>query len=85
MNLTINGKPVQVEPEPGQMLAGLLRERLGLTGTKIGCDESECGSCTVLLDGEPVHVSGREGGRKERHDDRGAGLTIRWRFKFAAG
>lgn len=54
MNLTINGKPVHVEPEPGQMLAALLRERLGLTGTKIGCDESECGSCTVLLDGEPV-------------------------------
>lgn len=54
MNLTINGKPVHVEPEPGQMLAGLLRERLELTGTKIGCDESECGSCTVLLDGEPV-------------------------------
>jgi CO/xanthine dehydrogenase Mo-binding subunit/aerobic-type carbon monoxide dehydrogenase small subunit (CoxS/CutS family) len=54
MNLTINGKPVNVEPEPGQMLAALLRERLGLTGTKIGCDEAECGTCTVLMDGEPV-------------------------------
>ncbi|HZD58675.1 MAG TPA: molybdopterin cofactor-binding domain-containing protein, partial [Anaerolineales bacterium] len=54
MKLTVNHHPVEVDPKPGEMLAALLRERLGLTGTKIGCDEAECGSCTVLVDGEPV-------------------------------
>jgi xanthine dehydrogenase molybdenum-binding subunit len=54
MELTVNGKLVTVEPRPGEMLADLLRERLGLTGTKIGCNEAECGACTVLVDGAPV-------------------------------
>lgn len=54
MRLRINGKWQQVEPQPGEMLADVLRYRLGLTGTKIGCNEAECGTCTVLLDGEPV-------------------------------
>ena len=54
MNLTVNGKPVSIESLPGEMLATLLRERLGLTGTKIGCGEAECGACTVLVDNEPV-------------------------------
>ena len=54
MNLTINGKPIEIEPIPGEMLADLLRERLGLTGTKIACQEAECGACTVWIDGEPV-------------------------------
>lgn len=54
MNLTVNGKLVSVEPQPGEMLADLLRQRLGLTGTKIGCNEAECGVCTVIVDGEPV-------------------------------
>jgi xanthine dehydrogenase molybdenum-binding subunit len=54
IELTVNGKAVALEPLPGEMLADLLRERLGLTGTKIGCNEAECGSCTVLIDGEPV-------------------------------
>lgn len=51
---TINGKSIAFEPLPGEMLSNLLRERLGLTGTKIACNEAECGACTVLLDGEPV-------------------------------
>lgn len=54
MNLTINGNAYQLDPLPGEMLSDLLRERLGLTGTKIGCNEAECGACTVLVDGEPI-------------------------------
>jgi xanthine dehydrogenase molybdenum-binding subunit len=54
MELTVNGTPISIEPQPGEMLADLLRERLDLTGTKIGCNEAECGACTVLIDGEAV-------------------------------
>jgi len=54
MNLTVNGNPIEIEPKPGEMLSDLLRERLDLTGTKIGCNEAECGACTVLIEGEPV-------------------------------
>ena len=54
IELTVNGRLISVEERPGEMLADLLRTRLGLTGTKIGCDESECGACTVLVEGEPV-------------------------------
>ena len=54
IQLTVNGKNFSVEPIPGEMLADLLRERLNLTGTKIGCNEAECGACTVLIDGEPI-------------------------------
>ena len=54
MNITVNGQKVTIEPLPGEMLSDLLRQRLELTGTKIGCNEAECGSCTVLVDGIPV-------------------------------
>ncbi len=54
MNLTVNSQNVTLDPLPGEMLSDLLRDRLGLTGTKIGCNEAECGTCTVLVDGEPV-------------------------------
>ena len=54
LELTVNGKAVRLPEKPGEMLADLLRERLRLTGTKIGCSEAECGACTVLVDGEPV-------------------------------
>ena len=54
MNFTVNGNPIEIDPRPGEMLSDLLRERLNLTGTKIGCNEAECGACTVLLNGEPV-------------------------------
>lgn len=54
MELTVNGKAITIDPQPGEMLADLLRERLGLSGTKIGCNEAECGACTVLVDDEPV-------------------------------
>ena len=52
----VNDRPVQLETEPDRRLLDLLREDLHLTGTKEGCGEGECGACTVLLDGEPVHA-----------------------------
>jgi CO/xanthine dehydrogenase Mo-binding subunit/aerobic-type carbon monoxide dehydrogenase small subunit (CoxS/CutS family) len=54
IQLTVNGKQYALAPVPGEMLSSLLRERLHLTGTKIGCNEAECGACTVLIDGNPV-------------------------------
>ena len=54
ISLTVNGIKHTLEPITGETLSTLLRQRLRLTGTKIGCEESECGSCTVLIDGEPV-------------------------------
>ena len=51
---TVNGKPRAVETEPERPLLEVLREDLGLTGTKYGCGEGQCGSCTVLLDGKPA-------------------------------
>lgn len=51
---SVNGGAVEVEGHPMERLLDVLRVRLGLTGTKEGCGEGECGACTVLLDGEPV-------------------------------
>lgn len=65
----LNGKSIQVEVPSHWTLLRLLREKLGLTGTKEGCGIGECGACTVLLDGKAVYaclmlapkVEGREG------------------------
>jgi carbon-monoxide dehydrogenase small subunit len=54
LSMIVNGKEVSVEVEPGDLLAHVLRDRLGLIGTKISCGEGECGSCTVLVDGLTV-------------------------------
>ena len=54
VSLTLNGAPVTVEVETGDFLIDVLRERLGLTGTKRSCDTEVCGACTVRLDGQPV-------------------------------
>ena len=54
MPLIVNGRPVSVEVPDETLLVDLLRGRLGLTGTHIGCDTSQCGACTVLLDGQAV-------------------------------
>src|SRR5271169_3739768 len=54
INFILNGQQVSLESKSGEMLADLLRERLNLTGTKIGCNEGECGSCTVLVNGESI-------------------------------
>lgn len=53
--LTVNGKKLEVEVDSRMTLAEFLREKLGLTGTKVGCNRAECGSCTVILDGNPVY------------------------------
>jgi aerobic carbon-monoxide dehydrogenase small subunit len=52
--VTVNGQRHEAEVEPRDLLVYFLRERLGLTGTTVGCDTSSCGACTVLLDGESV-------------------------------
>ncbi len=54
VSLKVNGKKVTVEVEPRTLLVELLREKLGLTGTHIGCDTSQCGACTVHLNGDSV-------------------------------
>ena len=53
-SLKINGNVYQTDADPFESLLDVLREKLRLTGAKKGCDEGECGSCTVLLDGKPV-------------------------------
>ena len=52
--LTVNGKAEEFDVEPRLLLCHLLRAYVGLTGTNIGCDTSQCGSCTVLMDGKAV-------------------------------
>jgi carbon-monoxide dehydrogenase small subunit len=68
ITVTVNGREHSLEVEPRLLLVHLLRERLGLTGTHVGCDTTSCGACTVLVDGTPikscthfaVQVDGRE-------------------------
>jgi len=68
LSFKLNGKTVEVAVGPGTLLVDLLREYFGLTGTKVGCREGECGACTVLVDGEAYNsclmpalkVQGRE-------------------------
>ncbi len=52
--LTVNGKPYHLPVPPSATLLDVLRERLGLTGTKKGCDHGQCGACTVLVNGRRV-------------------------------
>ena len=56
VRFTLNGRPAAVDAPPAARLLDVLRGALGLTGTKEGCGEGECGSCTVLLDGAPVNA-----------------------------
>ena len=68
ITVTVNGAEHSLEVEPRLLLVHLLREKLGLTGTHVGCDTTSCGACTVLVDGIPikscthfaVQVDGRE-------------------------
>ncbi|RKX75780.1 MAG: (2Fe-2S)-binding protein [Spirochaetes bacterium] len=52
--LEVNGKEYKLTVKPNELLINVLRERLGLMGTKYGCGVGECGACTVLMDGNPV-------------------------------
>jgi len=56
INFTLNGKEIAVDVPPHWTLLRLLRDKLGLTGTKEGCGIGECGACTVLLEGIPVNA-----------------------------
>ncbi len=55
LQLSVDGLPVSAVVEPGRTLLRVLRDDLGRTGTKEGCDDSECGACMVLIDGRPVN------------------------------
>lgn len=67
LTLTVNGEPRTLDLPPHTTLLELLRAHLGLTGAKEGCDDGECGACTVLLDGAPVNacilLAAQAGGR----------------------
>jgi aldehyde oxidoreductase len=88
LSLTVNGRAMSVATPPFASLAETLRDRLGLTATKIGCDAGDCGACTVLLDGEQVcaclvpsaQADGREVITAEGDDP----LTDRLRHAFLA-
>ena len=54
VTLTVNGDEYELEVEPQWTLVDVLREKLGLIGTKVMCAEGECGSCTILIDGKPM-------------------------------
>ncbi len=55
LQLTVDGVELSASVDPGRTLLRVLRDDLGLTGTKEGCDDSECGACMVLVDGRPVN------------------------------
>ena len=55
VHMTVNGQPREVAVEEGESLTDTLRERLGLTSVKKGCEAGECGACTVLIDGKAVN------------------------------
>ncbi|MEU0372261.1 (2Fe-2S)-binding protein [Streptomyces sp. NPDC006283] len=56
IDVTVNGRAVAAEVESRLLLSDFLRDRLGLTGTHVGCEHGVCGACTVLVDGEPVRT-----------------------------
>jgi aerobic carbon-monoxide dehydrogenase small subunit len=68
VSLTVNGVPHELELEPRDLLVYVLRDRLGLTGTVVGCDTSSCGACTVLLDGESVKSCTMLGVQADGHE-----------------
>ena len=74
-NLTINGKSIDVDVEDDTPLLWVIRENVGLTGTKYGCGIAQCGACTVHIDGVATRscgISGQRSRRQADHDDRRA-------------
>ena len=74
--LSVNGKSYEVDVEPDTPLLWVLRDTIGLTGTKYGCGIAQCGACTVHLDGvaaRSCQVPIGMGRQQGRHHDRGAG------------
>lgn len=66
IDFVLNGEPISIEADPAMPILWVVREKLGLSGTKFGCGIAQCGACTVHLDGEPVRscstpVSAAEG------------------------
>ncbi|MBL7225268.1 MAG: (2Fe-2S)-binding protein [Desulfobacteraceae bacterium] len=55
INLTVNNRTHELSVEPNQTLVEVLRQYLGLTGTKVGCNQGDCGACAVIMDGRPVN------------------------------
>jgi carbon-monoxide dehydrogenase small subunit len=68
MQLRVNGRAREVDTSPWKRLLDVLREDLGLTGTKEGCGEGECGACTVMIDGEVVNSCLVAAGQAVGHD-----------------
>jgi len=65
--LEINGRPVSIDCDPATPLLDVLRNTLGLKGTRYGCGLEQCGTCMVLLDGEPAYSCAREVGTLSGH------------------
>ena len=55
VKFNLNGRPVEVDVEPNEILLDTLRNKLGIKSVKRGCERGECGTCTILLDGKPVY------------------------------
>jgi len=75
IELRVNGRTHELAVEPSKLLLDALREGLGLTGSKRGCDDSSCGACTVLLDGTPVLSCTMLAASCATQDDRAQELT----------
>lgn len=68
MEIKVNGKLRKIDAEPSTLLLDLLRDELGLTGTKRGCETGYCGCCTVLIDGKAIHSCSILAERAKEHE-----------------